>query len=124
MQRLSTAVRQAIVARASLPASQLAVPAIAIPAAWRSMGASAGLDKGEVTDRVINVVKNFNKVDPAKVSPTSSFSADLGLDSLDTVEVVMAMEEEFAVEIPDAEADKITSVSEAVEYLANNANAK
>ena len=41
--------------------------AIAIPAAWRSMGASAGLDKGEVTDRVINVVKNFNKVDPAKV---------------------------------------------------------
>ena len=59
-----------------------------------------------------------------QVSPTSSFSADLGLDSLDTVEVVMAMEEEFAVEIPDAEADKITSVSEAVEYLANNANAK
>ena len=54
----------------SHPASrtaQLAVPAIAIPAAWRSMGASAGLDKGEVTDRVINVVKNFNKVDPAKV---------------------------------------------------------
>jgi hypothetical protein len=43
------------------------VPAIAIPAAWRSTGASAGLDKGEVTDRVINVVKNFNKVDPAKV---------------------------------------------------------
>ena len=59
-----------------------------------------------------------------QVSPTSSFSAALGLDSLDTVEVVMAMEEEFAVEIPDAEADKITSVSEAVEYLANNANAK
>ena len=59
-----------------------------------------------------------------QVSPTSSFSADLGLDSLDTVAVVMAMEEEFAVEIPDAEADKITSVSEAVEYLANNANAK
>ncbi|ACO62419.1 acyl carrier protein 1 [Micromonas commoda] len=124
MQRISTAVRQAIVARASLPVSQLAAPAIAIPAAWRFMGASAGLDKGEVTDRVINVVKNFNKVDPAKVSPTSSFSADLGLDSLDTVEVVMAMEEEFAVEIPDADADKITSVSEAVEYLANNANAK
>ena len=58
------------------------------------------------------------------MSPTSSFSADLGLDGLDTVEVVMAMEEEFAVEIPDAEADKITAVSEAVEYLANNANAK
>ncbi len=49
--------------------AQLAAPAIAIPAAWRFMGASAGLDKGEVTDRVINVVKNFNKVDPAKVRP-------------------------------------------------------
>lgn len=77
-----------------------------------------------MTDRVVSVVKNFNKVDPAKVSPTASFSADLGLDSLDTVEVVMAMEEEFAVEIPDAEADKITSVNEAVEYLISNPDAK
>ena len=73
---------------------------------------------------MVAVVKNFNKVDPAKVSPSSSFGADLGLDSLDTVEVVMAMEEEFAVEIPDAEADKITSVAEAVEYLAANPDAK
>lgn len=72
----------------------------------------------------MSVVKNFNKVDPAKVSPTSSFGADLGLDSLDTVEVVMAVEEEFAVEIPDAEADKITSVGEAVEYLVTNPNAR
>jgi len=77
-----------------------------------------------VTDRVVSVVKNFNKVDPAKVGPNASFGADLGLDSLDTVEVVMAMEEEFAVEIPDAEADKITSVAEAVEYLAANPDAK
>ena len=58
------------------------------------------------------------------MSPTSSFSADLGLDSLDTVEVVMAMEEEFAVEIPDAEADKIQSIPEAVSYLAANPSAK
>ena len=82
------------------------------------------LDKSEVTDRVVSVVKNFNKVDPAKVGPTSVFASDLGLDSLDTVEVVIAMEEEFAVEIPDAEADKITSVAEAVEYLAANPDAK
>ena len=73
---------------------------------------------------MVAVVKNFNKVDPAKVGPSSSFGADLGLDSPDTVEVVMAMEEEFAVEIPDAEADKITSVAEAVEYLAANPDAK
>ncbi len=103
--------------------TQLALPALALPAAWRAYGAGY-LDKSEVTDRVVSVVKNFNKVDPAKVGPNASFGADLGLDSLDTVEVVMAMEEEFAVEIPDAEADKITSVAEAVEYLAANPDAK
>jgi NADH dehydrogenase (ubiquinone) 1 alpha/beta subcomplex 1 len=58
------------------------------------------------------------------VTPTSAFAADLGLDSLDTVEVVMAFEEEFAVEIPDAEADKISSVAEAVAYLTSNPDAK
>ena len=67
---------------------------------------------------MMSVVKNFAKVDAGKVTP------DLGLDSLDTVEVVMAMEEEFAVEIPDAEADKIQSIPEAVAYLASNPNAK
>ena len=95
---------------------------MALPAAWRAYGAGY-LDKAQVTDRVVTVVKNFNKVDPAKVT-NASFGADLGLDSLDTVEVVMAMEEEFAVEIPDAEADKITSVAEAVEYLSSNPDAK
>lgn len=58
------------------------------------------------------------------MTPASSFSGDLGLDSLDAVEVVMALEEEFSVEIPDAEADKITSVAEAVSYLSSNPNAK
>ena len=82
------------------------------------------LHKDEVRDRVMSVVKNFAKVDAGKVTPTSAFAPDLGLDSLDTVEVVMAMEEEFAVEIPDAEADKIQSIPEAVAYLASNPNAK
>ena len=82
------------------------------------------LQKDEVRDRVMRVVKNFAKVDAGKVTPTSAFAPDLGLDSLDTVEVVMAMEEEFAVEIPDAEADKIQSIPEAVAYLASNPNAK
>ncbi|KAK3044962.1 Acyl carrier protein, mitochondrial, partial [Coniosporium uncinatum] len=51
------------------------------------------------------------------LSPTSHFSNDLGLDSLDTVEVVMAIEEEFSIEIPDKEADAIHSVDKAVEYI-------
>ncbi|KAK6915772.1 Phosphopantetheine binding ACP domain, partial [Dillenia turbinata] len=67
------------------------------------------LDKSEVTDRVISVVKNFEKVDPSKVTPNAHFQNDLGLDSLDAVEIVMALEEEFGFEIPDNEADKINS---------------
>jgi NADH dehydrogenase (ubiquinone) 1 alpha/beta subcomplex 1 len=58
------------------------------------------------------------------VKPTSTFQAELGLDSLDTVEVVMAFEEEFSIEIPDSEADKIQSVSDAIEYLAAHPQAK
>jgi NADH dehydrogenase (ubiquinone) 1 alpha/beta subcomplex 1 len=58
------------------------------------------------------------------VSPSASFEKDLGLDSLDVVELVMALEEEFGVEIPDAEADKISSVSDAVNYIISNPLAK
>ena len=52
------------------------------------------------------------------MSPTASFTGDLGLDSLDAVEVVMAIEEEFTLEISDADADKIDSVSKAIDYVA------
>ncbi|XP_050207138.1 acyl carrier protein 2, mitochondrial [Mercurialis annua] len=82
------------------------------------------LDKSEVTDRVLNVVKNFQKVDPSKVTPTSHFNNDLGLDSLDTVEVVMALEEEFGFEIPDNEADKISSINLAVDFISSHPQAK
>ncbi|KAF5454905.1 hypothetical protein F2P56_024536 [Juglans regia] len=82
------------------------------------------LDKSEVTDRVISVVKNFQKVDPSKVTPNANFQSDLGLDSLDTVEIVMALEEEFGFEIPDNEADKINSINLAVEFIASHPQAK
>ena len=51
------------------------------------------------------------------MKPSSAFQSELGLDSLDTVEVVMAFEEEFSIEIPDSEADKILSVSDAIAYV-------
>ena len=82
------------------------------------------LNSAEVEERVITVVKNFDKVDPSKVSASSKFGDDLGLDSLDAVEVVMAIEDEFAIEIPDAEADMIGSVGDAVEYVAAHPMAK
>ncbi|XP_052200279.1 acyl carrier protein 2, mitochondrial-like [Diospyros lotus] len=82
------------------------------------------LDKSEVTDRVISVVKNFQKVDPSKVTPNAHFQNDLGLDSLDAVEVVMALEEEFGFEIPDNEADRINSINLAVDFIASHPQAK
>ena len=59
-----------------------------------------------------------------QVTPDAAFEKDLGLDSLDVVELVMALEEEFGIEIPDAEADKISSVSDAVNYVISNPLAK
>jgi NADH dehydrogenase (ubiquinone) 1 alpha/beta subcomplex 1 len=82
------------------------------------------LDASDVTERILGVVKNFDQVDPSKVSPETKFSEDLGLDSLDVVEVVMAIEDEFAIEIPDQEADKITSIADAIEYIASHPMAK
>lgn len=102
-----------------------AAPLRVAPALWSRSFASGGfLPKDEVSSRVLDVVKNFQNVDPAKVTPTSHFINDLGLDSLDTVEMVMAFEDEFAVEIPDAEAEKIHTVEQAVTYIASHSQAK
>lgn len=87
-------------------------------------GAHHPLPENEIVDRVLNIVRCFDKVDPKKVTPTSSFSADLGLDSLDAVEIVMAFEEEFSIEIPDADADQIKSTKDAIEYIKKHPQAK
>merc|ERR1711916_652 len=71
----------------------------------------------DATSRVITVVKAFDKVNPEADVPTAHFSKDLGLDSLDIVELGLALEEEFAIEIPDADAEGLLSVPDAVEYL-------
>ncbi|KAJ4486246.1 acyl carrier protein [Lentinula aciculospora] len=89
----------------------------------RPFSAAAGLSKADVELRVLDVLKGFEKVDPSKLTPTASFEKDLGLDSLDAVEVVMAVEEEFAIEIPDAEADEIQTVQQAIDYVAKTPEA-
>ena len=79
---------------------------------------SSYIEKAEVESRVLEVVRHFPKVEASKVSSSALFGKDLGLDSLDEVELVMALEDEFAIEIPDQEAEKIKSVADAIAYVA------
>lgn len=73
-----------------------------------------------IEDRVKKIVVEQLGVKEEDVKPEASFIEDLGADSLDTVELVMALEEEFDIEIPDEEAEKITTVQSAVDYVTNN----
>ncbi|MBI4380639.1 MAG: acyl carrier protein [candidate division NC10 bacterium] len=68
-------------------------------------------------EKVKKIIVDQLGVDAAEVTPEASFIEDLGADSLDTVELVMALEEEFGIEIPDEEAEKIMTVKHAVEYI-------
>ena len=73
-----------------------------------------------VEDRVKKIVVEQLGVSEDQVTPDASFVDDLGADSLDTVDLVMALEEEFDAEIPDDEAEKITTVKQAVEFIQAN----
>ena len=74
-----------------------------------------------IAEKVKSIIVEQLGVDEEEVTPDASFVDDLGADSLDTVELVMAFEEEFSVEIPDEDAEKITRVKEAVEYIEGHA---
>jgi len=71
----------------------------------------------DIFNKVQKIVSEQLSVDSAEVKPEASFSNDLGADSLDTVELVMALEEEFNVEIPDEAAEGITTVQDAVNFI-------
>jgi len=70
-----------------------------------------------VSDKVKSIIVEQLGVDADEVTPAASFTDDLGADSLDIVELVMAFEEEFGIEIPDEEAENIGTVKEAVDYI-------
>ena len=74
-----------------------------------------------ISERVKNIVVEHLGVDPEKVVESASFIDDLGADSLDTVELVMAFEEEFSVEIPDDAAESIVTVGDAVKFIKEKA---
>ena len=76
----------------------------------------------KVEQRIKKIVAEQLGVNETEVKNESSFVDDLGADSLDTVELVMALEEEFEVEIPDEQAEKIHSVQQAIEYIQSHTN--
>ncbi|KAL6887959.1 acyl carrier protein [Trichoderma evansii] len=119
--------RPAVIRRTALMAAPRAV---AVPVRVQSLmgvrmySAGGSLNKEEVEGRILSLLQGFDKVnDAANIKATAHFANDLGLDSLDTVEVVMAIEEEFSIEIPDKDADTIHSVDKAVEYILNQPDA-
>lgn len=82
-----------------------------------SMTNKAQFHSHETAGRVINLVVEHLAVDAGRVTESAHFIYDLGGDSLDVVELVMAFEEEFGLQIPDEAAEKITTVKDAIEYL-------
>lgn len=74
----------------------------------------------DTAERVKEIIANELGVEKGKVTEEASFVEDLGADSLDTVELVMAFEEEFGIEIPDEDAEGMQSVGDAIEYLSEN----
>ncbi|KAJ6317066.1 hypothetical protein OIU78_020196 [Salix suchowensis] len=83
---------------------------------WQ-MCTSAGNSPDQIMDRVIELVKKFDKIDANRVTEAADFQKDLSLDSLDRVELVMAFEQEFSIEIPEEKADKLTCCADVAKYI-------
>ena len=77
----------------------------------------------DITSKVKAIIVDKLGVDENEVTPTASFTNDLGADSLDTVELIMEFEKEFGITIPDEAAEKIATVGDAISYIENNAKA-
>ena len=76
-----------------------------------------------VEDKIKSIIADQLGVKPEEVTPAASFVDDLGADSLDTVELIMALEEEFNIEIPDEDAEKMKTVGDAIKYIEEKAAA-
>ena len=78
-------------------------------------------DQKTIEQRVKEIIVEQLGVNEEQVTPAASFQDDLGADSLDTVELIMALEEEFGIEVPDEEAEKLVSVGDVIRYIEDNA---
>ncbi|KAG5355942.1 Acyl carrier protein [Yarrowia sp. B02] len=115
--RLSRAVARPAVARSFVTVArpQLKVAPVSFV---RHYSSAHVLTKDMIQERIVALLESFDKVNDAKnITATANLTSDLGLDSLDVVEVVMAIEEEFGLEIPDHDADEIKTVQQAIDYV-------
>ncbi|XP_052071692.1 acyl carrier protein, mitochondrial-like isoform X1 [Mytilus californianus] len=83
----------------------------------RFYGKAKSLQPEEITERVMKVLKAYDKITADKLTEDSHFMNDMGLDSLDQVEIIMAMEDEFSFEIPDSDADRLMRPRDIVQYI-------
>ncbi|XP_060185988.1 acyl carrier protein 3, mitochondrial [Lycium barbarum] len=90
----------------------------------RACSCSGATNQDQIKEQVLNLVKKFDKIDATKVTESADFQKDLSLDSLDRVELVMAFEEEFSIEIPDEEADKLKCCADVAQYIISGAQNK
>ena len=86
----------------------------------RSFGDEKPVDFQMIRDRVLLVLKLYDKINPETITVESHFINDLGLDSLDHVEIIMAMEDEFGFEIPDDFAEKLLTPAKIIQYVADH----
>ncbi|XP_035168344.1 acyl carrier protein, mitochondrial [Oxyura jamaicensis] len=91
----------------------------AVPPPCRRLSDLPPLTLPAIRERVLYVLKLYDKIDPEKLTAEAHFVKDLGLDSLDQVEIIMAMEDEFGFEIPDGDAEKLMCPQEIVDYIAD-----
>nr|XP_058145811.1 acyl carrier protein, mitochondrial-like [Dasypus novemcinctus] len=121
-QLLSTALCPAGI-RTGLVAPQLVSVLVRVPGEvtqlCRQYSDAPPLTLEGIKDRVLYDLKLYDKIDPEKLSVNSHFMKDLGLDSLDQVEIIMAMEDDFGFEIPDIDAEKLMGPQEIVDYIAD-----
>lgn len=91
---------------------------LAFPTFVRSYSSFPELTRELAQERILEILEGYDKVDASKeITAETSFISDLGLDSLDVVEVVMELEHEFNIQIPDQEADSLKTVGQAVDYI-------
>ncbi|KAL8137334.1 hypothetical protein V2J09_003335 [Rumex salicifolius] len=109
---------------ASLRNRVINVDDIAINNYGRLLCTTTGNHSDQIMTRVIGLVKKFDNIDAAKVTEMADFQKDLSLDSLDRVELVMSFEQEFSIEIPDDEAEKLKCCADVAKYILSESDKK